>query len=99
MMGHRNEELIRRLHGAFAAGRHPEPELFAADAVWHVEGNNPLARDYHGREAIFAAFRAYETSSGRTLRVRLTSVMANDENENEYALAVLHATGERNGRR
>jgi uncharacterized protein len=92
-VGHRNEELIRQLHGAFAAGRHPAPELFAVDAVWHVEGNNPLARDYRGRDAIFAAFCGYETSSARTLRVRLISVTANDD----YAMAVLHATGERNG--
>jgi len=81
------------MHDAFAAGAHPEPSVFAPEAVWHVEGNNPLAGEHRGRDALFAAFRAYETSSQGTLRVRLVSVTANDE----YALAVLHATGTRNG--
>jgi uncharacterized protein len=91
-MRHINEELIRRIHGAFTAGQHPGASLFAPDVVWHVEGNNPLARDYRGRDAVFAAFQAFEAMSGRTLRVRLVCVTANDE----YALAVLHAKGTRN---
>jgi predicted N-acetyltransferase YhbS/ketosteroid isomerase-like protein len=89
-----NERLIEQIHGAFAAGRHPATNLFAPDAVWHVEGSNPLARNYEGRDAVFAAFRAYEQYGQGTLRVRLVSVTANDE----YALAILQATGERAGR-
>ena len=88
-----NEDLIRRMHDAFAAGAHPDQGVFAPDAVWHVEGNNPLAGEHRGRDAIFAVFRAYETSSHGTLCVRLVSVTANDE----YALAVLHAIVTRNG--
>jgi len=89
-----NRALIEQIHTAFASGRYPEPALFAPDVVWHVEGNNPLARDYRGRDAVFAAFRVFEEKSRRTLQVRLVSVASNDA----YAFAVLHATGERNGR-
>ena len=93
-MGHVNEGLIRRIHDSFAAGQHPAVELFAPEVAWHVEGNNPLARTYRGRDEVFAAFRSFEAAAGGTLRVRLVSVVANDD----YALAVLHATGKRGGR-
>ena len=92
-MNHANDGIIRNIHSAFSSGQHPDASLFAADVVWHVEGHNPLAQTYRGRDEVFAAFRAFETASGKTLRVRLMSVAAN----NEYALAVLHASGTRNG--
>ena len=94
-MSHANEGIIRKIHSAFSSGQHPDASLFAVDVVWHVEGHNPLARTYRGRDEVFAAFRAFETASGKTLCVHLMSVAANDE----YALAVLHASGTRNGQR
>ena len=92
-MSHGNEDLIKRIHDSFAAGQHPAAGLFAPEVVWNVEGNNPLARTYRGRDEVFAAFRRFEMAAGGTLRVRLVSVIANED----YALAVLHATGERGG--
>ncbi|MGO9451363.1 MAG: nuclear transport factor 2 family protein [Candidatus Binataceae bacterium] len=94
-MAHVNEDLIKNIHGSFATGQHPDPKLFAAAVTWHVEGNNPLARNYHGRDAVFAAFRSFESAAKGTLQVRLVSVTANDD----YALAVLHATGKRGNAR
>ena len=93
-MSHLNEDLIKRIHGSFAAWQRPAAEMFAPEVVWHVEGNNPLAQTYRGRQEVFAAFRSFETAAGGTLQVRLVSETANDD----YALAVLHATGMRGGR-
>jgi ketosteroid isomerase-like protein len=90
-VGDANEDLIKRIHGSFAAGQYPIHDLFAAGVIWHVEGNNPLAQTYRGRDAVFTAFQSYEKAAEGTLEVRLVSVTANDD----YALAVLHATGER----
>ena len=94
-MSHVNEDLIRRIHDSFAAGRHPVAELFAPEVAWHVEGNNPLARTYRGRDEVFAAFRSFERAAEGMLQMRLVSVVANDG----YALAVLEASGKREGRR
>jgi ketosteroid isomerase-like protein len=93
-VAHPNEALVEQIHGSFASGQHPSVNLFAPDVIWHVEGANPLAREYRGRDAVFHAFRVFESKSGGTLRVRLVSVTANDE----YALAVLHANGSREDR-
>ncbi len=93
-MGHVNENLIKRLHACFAAGQHPPIDLFAPEVVWHVEGNHPLAESYPGRDSVFSAFKSFERAAEGTLQVRLVSVTANQD----YALAVLHATGKRHGR-
>src|SRR5215469_11783999 len=88
-----NRTLIERIHTAFESGQHPEVSLFAPDVIWHVEGKNPLARDYIGRDAVFVAFRAFEEQARGTLRVRLLNVAAT----NDYAFAVLLAIGDREG--
>ena len=86
-MAHRIDALIRQIYsGGFAW------DAYAPDVVWHVPGNHPLAGEYRGRGAVFEAFRAFEERSQGTIRTIVVSILSDDE----YALAVIHATGVRN---
>ena len=66
-------------------------DLFAADAVWRVPGENAVAGDYRGREAIVAFLRRTAELTGGTYRVELLWVLADDV----HTVAVYRAQGER----
>ena len=85
------------MHEALAQGDHIPTltELFAQDIVWHLPGRGPLAGNHKGREAVFVAMRRFEELNGGTLRVEVHDVLASDE----HAVALLRATGSREGRR
>jgi ketosteroid isomerase-like protein len=91
---HPNVELLERAFAAF--GRDPVVvgRAIADDAVWRVPGANAMAGEYRGREAIFGFLRRTGELTGGTYRTRLQYVVADDER----AVAVYRATGERGGR-
>jgi ketosteroid isomerase-like protein len=90
-----NNELTRRIFDAFTGG---DPralvEGIAEDAVWRVPGLAPVSREYRGRAEIFELFRLTRRLTDGTYRSRLSWSLADDE----HAVAVYRATGERNGR-
>ena len=94
MSKHPNVELLERAFAAF--GRDPVAvgRAIADDAVWRVPGANAMAGEYRGREAIFGFLRRTGELTGDTYRTRLQYVVADDER----AVAVYRATGERGGR-
>jgi ketosteroid isomerase-like protein len=64
--------------------------LLAEDAVWHMPGTHPLAGEHRGIEAILNAMRGFDGS----VQLELHDVVGNDE----HAVALLRARGERRGR-
>jgi hypothetical protein len=96
MVEHPNEYLVRNLFDAFQRG--DVVTIFASmaeDAVWHFPGRKGrLAGDHKGREAIFAFLAQPAALTGGKFTVELIDVLANDEN----AVAIYHAIGERDGR-
>ena len=91
-----NEEVVRRIFGAFAR---KEPfalrELFAADAVWTVPGEGVMAGVHRGREAIFRFLGRLPKETGGTYASSLVDVLASDDR----AAALYRASGNRLGRR
>jgi uncharacterized protein len=95
-MTHPNEERIRRGYEAFAAGDMTAmDELLSDDVVWHSPGNNPLAGDYRGKDAVFDLFAKIMEVTGGTFRIELHDVLANDQ----HGVALAMVSGEREGRR
>jgi ketosteroid isomerase-like protein len=90
------EEGIRRVFDAFRGG---DPralfEVIAEDAVWIVNGTVPVAQEYRGRERIFELFRETRRLTGGTYLSTLDWLLADDE----HAVAVYRAQGEREGRK
>ena len=93
MTDHPNVALIKKMYGALTKGTHIPAltEILSEDVVWHLPGAGPLAGDHRGREAVFAAMGKFDGS----VQLELHDVLANDE----HAVALLRATGERKGRR
>ncbi len=69
--------------------------MIAADAVWVVNGNVPVAQVYDGRERIFDLFRETRRLTDGTYLSELRWAVADDA----HAAAVYRATGTRLGRR
>jgi len=88
MTDHASAALVRAL---YAASGPPETvaHLFHEDAVWHLPGHQPLSGEHAGREAVLAAMRYFQG-----IQLEVLDVLANDD----YAIALLHARGERKGR-
>lgn len=95
MTKHPNVQGVKRVFEVFAGG---DPralfEVIAEDAIWRVPGRSPVARTYRGRHEIFELFRATRRLTGGTYRSELRWALADDE----HAVAVYRATGEREGR-
>lgn len=95
-MAHPNEDLLRKGYDAFGRGDMDWlNEHFADDLVWHTPGNNPLAGDLKGKEAVFELFAKQMEITGGTLRIEVHDVLANDE----HGVALVRVTGERDGKR
>ena len=94
-MAHPNEDLVRKGYAAFANGDMDTlNELFTDDIVWHAPGNNQLAGDFRGKEAVFGSFaKAFELTGG-TFRLEIHDVIANDT----HAVGLIRAMGEREGK-
>jgi ketosteroid isomerase-like protein len=92
---HPNVEGVRRVFAAFAGGDvRPLFETIAEDAVWRVAGRAQVSRVYRGRSDVFELFRLTRRLTDGTYRSALRWAIADDE----YAVAVYGATGQRNGR-
>ena len=94
---HPNAVLIRKMYEAFAARGYADAvsELFSNDVVWHPPGSGPLNGDHEGREAVLAAMRWFEERSDGSIRLEVHDVVGGDD----HAVALLRATGARQGRR
>jgi len=66
-----------------------------ATAVWRVPGTVTVAQEYRGRERIFELFRETRRLTDGTYLSELRWALADDE----HAVAVYRARGERLGRR
>jgi ketosteroid isomerase-like protein len=95
MDNHPNATLLRRFYDAFAQADYfsAVTAFFRPDVAWHISGNNPLARDYRGTDAVLNAMRSYGERSGHTLQLDTRSIFADDD----HAIAVHWASGERAG--
>jgi ketosteroid isomerase-like protein len=96
-MAHPNEDLLRRGYAAFASGdMETLNELFDDDIVWHTPGNNALAGDYSGKEAVFGNLGQNMEMTGGTFRLEIHDLLANDD----HGVVLLRARAERpDGRR
>jgi len=96
MREHPNATLVRQGFERFSDG---DPagllDLFAPDAVWRVPGANAMSGEYRSLQEIIAFLRRTAELTGGTYRVELLWVVADDE----HAVAVYRARGEREGRR
>jgi ketosteroid isomerase-like protein len=69
-------------------------EVIDATAVWRVPGTVTVAQEYRGRERIFELFRETRRLTDGTYLSELRWALADDE----HAVAVYRAQGERLGR-
>ena len=94
-MTHPNEDLVRKGFAAFSSGDMATlNDLFADDIVWHSAGTNQLSGDRRGKAAVMDLFKKTFELSGGTLKLEMHDVLANDT----HGVALVHATGEREGR-
>jgi uncharacterized protein len=91
---HPNAELVERAFDAFGRDPLTVARTIAEDAVWRVPGSNAMSGEYRGRDAILRFLRQTLVLTGGTYRTELRYVVADDER----AVAVYRARGERDGR-
>jgi ketosteroid isomerase-like protein len=90
-----NRQLIARLYAAF--GDQDFPAVLQAlrdDILWHVPGQGPLSRDYHGHQEVLGLLAQVMERSGRTFRIRVDDLLANDTR----VVALVTESGQREGR-
>jgi ketosteroid isomerase-like protein len=93
-MAHPNEDLLRRGYAAFAtADLDTVFGMFADDMVWHSGGNNQLAGDFRGHEAIMGFFGQLIEVTGGTFTLDIHDVLANDT----HGVVLVTARAERDG--
>jgi ketosteroid isomerase-like protein len=93
-LSHPNAELLQRAFGAFGRDALVVARSLAEDIVWRVPGTNAMSGEYQGRDAVLQFLRQTLVLSGGTYRTELQYVVADDER----AVAVYRARGEREGR-
>jgi ketosteroid isomerase-like protein len=91
---HPNAELVERAFNAFGRDALTVARTIDEDAVWRVPGSNAMSGEYRGRDAILRFLRQTMVLTGGTYRTELRYVVADDER----AVAVYRARGERDGR-
>ena len=90
---HPHERLIRDFHDRqndFYAGGDQQRvcALLSDDVVWHVPGGSPIAGDYKGRDEVLRYFAKRRELTGATFRIKVRSVLTDDER------TLILATGE-----
>jgi ketosteroid isomerase-like protein len=73
-------DVVQRLHaaqGAYYAGGPAEPlrALLADDIEWHVPGDNAIAGDYRGADAVMAYFARRRDLAARSFRMHPGDVL------------------------
>jgi ketosteroid isomerase-like protein len=96
MSEHPNAILIRKGYQAFNTGDVATlMELFDEDVVEHQPGNNVMAGEYKGRDAVLGFYGRLAQETNGTFRAELERVLANDTR----VVTLHHSTAERNGKR
>ena len=93
-MPHSNAELLERAFAAFSRDALTVARLLAADVVWRVPGDTVMSGEYRGRDDVLQFLRQTRVQSDDTYRTELLYAVADDER----AVAVYRARGERKGR-
>jgi uncharacterized protein len=95
-MAHANEEIVRQGYKAFGEGDMDTlRSLFAPDAVHSAPGNNPIAGEYKGIDAILAYYgKLFELSDG-TFTAELKSASAEGDDK---VVATHHGSAQRGGK-
>ena len=64
-------EAFARAQGALYLGGDPRAvcEWLTPDVIWHVPGQNAIARDYHGRDAVLEYFVRRRAITGGTTAI------------------------------
>lgn len=93
-MPHSNAELLERAFGAFGRDALTVARTLAQDVVWRVPGDTVMSGEYSGRDDVLQFLRQTRVQSDNTYRTELRYVVADDER----AVAVYRARGERKGR-
>jgi hypothetical protein len=91
---HSNAELLERAFGAFGRDALTVARTLAADVVWRVPGDTVMSGEYSGRDDVLQFLRQTRVQSDNTYETELQYVVADDER----AVAVYRARGERKGR-
>jgi ketosteroid isomerase-like protein len=91
---HPNAELLERAFAAFGRDALVVARTLADDIVWRVPGTNAMSGEYVGRDATLQFLRQTRVLTDETYRTELQYVVADDER----AVAVYRALGERQGR-
>ena len=95
MAEHPNVGLVKQGYEAFAKGDMATlADVLDENMVWHTSGNNPLAGEYKGRDAVFKMFAQLVELSGGTFRNEPHDILANDE----HAVALTRETARRQGK-
>ncbi|MDQ6727160.1 MAG: nuclear transport factor 2 family protein [Actinomycetota bacterium] len=95
MTEHPNATLVRRGYEAFNTGDIAAfAELLADDVVQHQPGDNPLAGDYEGRDAVLGFYGRLAEETAGTFRAELEQVLVNGSR----VVTVHHSTATRKGR-
>ena len=93
---HGNVDLLKSAYAAFSAGDLDKAtENWADDIIWHAGSVGPIAGDYKGKDEVMGFFATLMQETGGTFKLSVTHVLADDH----YAMALLNASAERNGRR
>jgi ketosteroid isomerase-like protein len=79
MAEHPNARTLRRFYACFGEADYLARvrDFLAPQVVWHIAGDNPLAGQLHGIDAVTEQMRRYSDLSAGTLRLD-TSIMASD---------------------
>lgn len=96
MPEHPNTAVVWRMYKALTKGNYVPTlaAVLADDVVWHLPGDHPLSGDHRGIEAVLQAMRRFEALSRGTISLEVHDVLANEQ----HAVALLRAKGEREGR-
>jgi ketosteroid isomerase-like protein len=90
---HPNAALVRRVFAAFGKDAMAVSAALARDVVWRVPGHTVMSGEYHGRRDVVEFLRRTGLETRGTYSSSLHTVFADDD----WAVAIYRATGNRNG--
>jgi hypothetical protein len=91
---HPNLERSRAGYAAFASGDMATlSDFLSDDVVWHSGGDNILAGDYEGKEAVFGYFGRLMQETGGSFKNDIHDLLANDE----HGVALVTSSATRGG--
>jgi ketosteroid isomerase-like protein len=90
---HPNAALVRRVFAAFGKDAMAVSAALARDVVWRVPGHTVMSGEYRGRRDVVEFLRRTGLETRGTYSSSLHTVFADDD----WAVAIYRATGNRNG--